>query len=184
MIRRPPRSTRTDTLFPYTTLFRSQQRTPERIYGIEAQADYRFDERLGIGGTVTWLEGEQKAQGSGDYVALNSFRIPPVKLTGYVEYQPYDWWNLRLQALYSADRDDAFDDGVGFGGREVEDYTVIDLYSAFDTGYGTVKVGVENLLNNQYHTVFGQLLRDGRNTSHLAARGTTDRKSTRLNSSH
>src|SRR3546814_10704770 len=27
MIRRPPRSTRTDTLFPYTTLFRSLQRT-------------------------------------------------------------------------------------------------------------------------------------------------------------
>src|SRR3546814_17530922 len=26
MIRRPPRSTRTDTLFPYTTLFRSGQR--------------------------------------------------------------------------------------------------------------------------------------------------------------
>src|SRR3546814_15834661 len=26
MIRRPPRSTRTDTLFPYTTLFRSLQR--------------------------------------------------------------------------------------------------------------------------------------------------------------
>src|SRR3546814_6690215 len=30
MIRRPPRSTRTDTLFPYTTLFRS------RIRGLEA----------------------------------------------------------------------------------------------------------------------------------------------------
>src|SRR3546814_9013888 len=26
MIRRPPRSTRTDTLFPYTTLFRSRRR--------------------------------------------------------------------------------------------------------------------------------------------------------------
>src|SRR3546814_6905353 len=26
MIRRPPRSTRTDTLFPYTTLFRSRKR--------------------------------------------------------------------------------------------------------------------------------------------------------------
>src|SRR3546814_5265271 len=26
MLRRPPRSTRTDTLFPYTTLFRSHQR--------------------------------------------------------------------------------------------------------------------------------------------------------------
>src|SRR3546814_6588565 len=31
MIRRPPRSTRTDTLFPYTTLFRSTQlQGPER----------------------------------------------------------------------------------------------------------------------------------------------------------
>src|SRR3546814_5197702 len=28
MIRRPPRSTRTDTLFPYTTLFRSRQMRP------------------------------------------------------------------------------------------------------------------------------------------------------------
>src|SRR3546814_20567122 len=30
MIRRPPRSTRTDTLFPYTTLFRSQRPCPTR----------------------------------------------------------------------------------------------------------------------------------------------------------
>src|SRR3546814_2840418 len=30
MIRRPPRSTRTDTLFPYTTLFRSRRGRPGR----------------------------------------------------------------------------------------------------------------------------------------------------------
>src|SRR3546814_8706765 len=30
MIRRPPRSTRTDTLFPYTTLFRSIRTPPHR----------------------------------------------------------------------------------------------------------------------------------------------------------
>src|SRR3546814_4110645 len=30
MIRRPPRSTRTDTLFPYTTLFRSSLSTNDR----------------------------------------------------------------------------------------------------------------------------------------------------------
>src|SRR3546814_1780510 len=30
MIRRPPRSTRTDTLFPYTTLFRSKIRGDQR----------------------------------------------------------------------------------------------------------------------------------------------------------
>src|SRR3546814_2126266 len=39
MVRRPPRSTRTDTLFPYTTLFRSQfgserfDREPRNMFG-------------------------------------------------------------------------------------------------------------------------------------------------------
>src|SRR3546814_16919017 len=43
MIRRPPRSTRTDTLFPYTTLFRSMTAEARpRIIGHEA-------ERLGSG---------------------------------------------------------------------------------------------------------------------------------------
>src|SRR3546814_20648497 len=31
MIRRPPRSTRTDTLFPYTTLFRSEEDSAEPV---------------------------------------------------------------------------------------------------------------------------------------------------------
>src|SRR3546814_5982235 len=39
MIRRPPRSTRTDTLFPYTTLFRSPRagRHPARRQGLRRQ---------------------------------------------------------------------------------------------------------------------------------------------------
>src|SRR3546814_10046570 len=39
MIRRPPRSTRTDTLFPYTTLFRSRQGLGTRVRdGVRADA--------------------------------------------------------------------------------------------------------------------------------------------------
>src|SRR3546814_12204961 len=34
MIRRPPRSTRTDTLFPYTTLFRSQPDDPRMLQAL------------------------------------------------------------------------------------------------------------------------------------------------------
>src|SRR6056297_388663 len=40
MIRRPPRSTRTDTLFPYTTLFRSLLPSP-RKQQVVAPADAR-----------------------------------------------------------------------------------------------------------------------------------------------
>src|SRR3546814_20149829 len=39
MIRRPPRSTRTDTLFPYTTLFRSLRGPPFRAPGNVMRSD-------------------------------------------------------------------------------------------------------------------------------------------------
>src|SRR3546814_13751736 len=46
MIRRPPRSTRTDTLFPYTTLFRSIRRgtRPRRLFERRRRADGFTDE--------------------------------------------------------------------------------------------------------------------------------------------
>src|SRR3546814_9900128 len=42
MIRRPPRSTRTDTLFPYTTLFRSVGDPSTRTF-------HQVDERMPVG---------------------------------------------------------------------------------------------------------------------------------------
>src|SRR3546814_5157319 len=58
MIRRPPRSTRTDTLFPYTTLFRSRGIEPveravaERIDldGIDERSSLRLLDRFAVGG--------------------------------------------------------------------------------------------------------------------------------------
>src|SRR3546814_5275986 len=65
MIRRPPRSTRTDTLFPYTTLFRSLRLRPldplrqpveelevaiEGAFDARAQDLHRHRARLGRGG--------------------------------------------------------------------------------------------------------------------------------------
>src|SRR3546814_11218646 len=46
MIRRPPRSTRTDTLFPYTTLFRSVGEERERETETDRIAVDRGDDRL------------------------------------------------------------------------------------------------------------------------------------------
>src|SRR3546814_8509817 len=49
MIRRPPRSTRTDTLFPYTTLFRSLSRLP----GIGVQRDQGQERYVQVRGAPT-----------------------------------------------------------------------------------------------------------------------------------
>src|SRR3546814_12502141 len=51
MIRRPPRSTRTDTLFPYTTLFRSR-RAIGALAGVEDGANLR-QQRFVFYGAVT-----------------------------------------------------------------------------------------------------------------------------------
>src|SRR3546814_1222499 len=46
MIRRPPRSTRTDTLFPYTTLFRSAGN--QLAVGAETRGEMAFDRAAGV----------------------------------------------------------------------------------------------------------------------------------------
>src|SRR3546814_4848386 len=51
MIRRPPRSTRTDTLFPYTTLFRSLDIAPQIKAGVVwINTANQFDASCGFGG--------------------------------------------------------------------------------------------------------------------------------------
>src|SRR3546814_11316005 len=57
MIRRPPRSTRTDTLFPYTTLFRSLRRYLEYFAGeashrLRAAVEFRGDGEFMLGDTL------------------------------------------------------------------------------------------------------------------------------------
>src|SRR3546814_1802813 len=51
MIRRPPRSTRTDTLFPYTTLFRSDQPGDDAV-GEQEDEEAIEQARPRIGGEV------------------------------------------------------------------------------------------------------------------------------------
>src|SRR3546814_10676245 len=57
MIRRPPRSTRTDTLFPYTTLFRSH------IAVIRTDLDSLHGERGAIGQPVVHLPPDPRSGG-------------------------------------------------------------------------------------------------------------------------
>src|SRR3546814_4634543 len=53
MIRRPPRSTRTDTLFPYTTLFRSQLENFQTAVDRVAAAQYMGGRTDGLDAMLT-----------------------------------------------------------------------------------------------------------------------------------
>lgn len=148
-------------------------RTRERIEGIEAQLDFSsLDERWGSGASLTWLQGRERPKG-GDDRDMTGYRIPPLKLTAYLEYAPLDDWHNRLQATYFGRRDYRLDGVESFGRREVDSYVVVDLLSRYRLDeHNSITLGVQNLLNRHYYPTYSQLLRSSDNTSHLPAAGT------------
>src|SRR3546814_10794352 len=82
MIRRPPRSTRTDTLFPYTTLFRSRLRA-----AIEVKADV-WSNLVKIGRThlqdATPLTLGQEFSGYANQLYRAGRRIEPAIVNGTI----------------------------------------------------------------------------------------------------
>src|SRR3546814_1043285 len=80
MIRRPPRATRTDTLFPYTTLFRSydykdiqlqqpvlvgnriQNAATATVKGVEAEFQAAASDNLTLRGAVSLLDTEYRSE--------------------------------------------------------------------------------------------------------------------------
>lgn len=129
---------------------------PEQIWGIEVAANYEATDRITVGGTLTWLEGEYDTDGDGKYDSdLGSDRIAPLKLTGYIEYAPRDWANLRLQGLYSGYRNP---DSTQFTGLEsIDPYFVMDAFADFQVNeQSRISLGVENILNADYVPVLQQ----------------------------
>ncbi|MGD2183269.1 TonB-dependent receptor domain-containing protein [Lusitaniella coriacea] len=146
-------------------------RAPSRIYGIEATVDAQLNSAWQLGGTLSWAEGENDDDGDGDFSPISTFSIQPLKLTAYVAHQTSPGWTNRLQFLYVGGRDRAFDAGVDR--VSIEDYFVVDLISEVQIGRGSLQIGIQNLLNNQYSLVQSQFLSGFNEIFNAAASGTT-----------
>lgn len=148
-------------------------RTKERIHGVEASADWlASDEVWGVGGTFTWMKGREQPA-NGDWQDMTGYRVPPVKLTAYVQYQPGEAWSNRLQATYIGSQDYRLNGQASFGRREVDSYTTVDLISRYKLSPDDqISVGIQNLFNRDYYPLYSQLMRSSNNTSHLPAPGT------------
>src|SRR3546814_18755164 len=66
MIRRPPRATRTDTLFPYTTLFRSYVMVTESPTQVDEQSTWQVGAQYEFG---AWTAGVNAAFDTRDFDA-------------------------------------------------------------------------------------------------------------------
>ncbi|MEB3900076.1 TonB-dependent receptor [Pseudomonas putida] len=148
-------------------------RTKERVYGAEASADWLADDEVwGAGGSATWMQGREKPDGKG-WQDMTGYRVPPLKLTAYIQYKPTFEWNNRLQATFFDSKDYRLDGVDSFGRHQVSTYTTVDLVSQYRlTPDDQVSIGIQNLFNRDYYPLYSQLLRNNNNTSHLPAPGT------------
>lgn len=148
-------------------------RTKERIYGVEGSADWLSQDGIWTaGGTFTWIKGREKPD-NGEWRDMTGFRVPPLKLTAFVQYEPSETWSSRLQATYFASADYRLNGLASFGRREVDGYTTVDLIGNLRLSEADeVSLGIQNLFNRHYYPLYSQLLRSNTNTSHLPAAGT------------
>jgi iron complex outermembrane receptor protein len=147
-------------------------RAPQRNYGIEASVDWQPVKAWRLGGSLTWNEGENDPTADPrDFIPLSSVQVPPLKAIVYLENQTLPNWRNRLQLLTVGDRDRAFEERVD--SFEVKSYTTLDFLSSLKLGQGTLELGVENLLNNQYLPLSSQERTGLTEDRRFAARGRT-----------
>jgi len=132
-------------------------RGPERIYGIEATIDWQPSPTWQLGGLISWNEGENDLDEDGDFEPLSTGSIQPLKITAYVENETLPGWRNRFQALYVGGRDRAFDPDEGPDFVAVESYFLLDYIGSIQLGPGTVQIGIQNLLGEEYFPIFSQL---------------------------
>lgn len=136
------------------------QKFSEDVWGIETTADYQLTDRLTVGGSASWQEGERE-DANGNEVELDGTRIAPLKLTSYLEQQTTGQWRNRLQIMHVGSRDEFPDGGSPdnsgiFGQGEVESYTLVDFVSRLEAGPGSLTFAVKNLINEDYFPAINQ----------------------------
>ncbi|MEG2879029.1 MAG: TonB-dependent receptor [Comamonas sp.] len=149
-------------------------RTRERIRGLELTADH-YAGRWSTGGTLTWMHGRETPPGAAGDQIMTGYRIPPVKITGYVQYQPSERWSLRSQFNWFGSRDYRLADGkTQFARVDVRSYYSVDVMGRYQfDNKNQLTVGVQNLFNKYYLPLYSQLMRSSKNDSRLLAAGAT-----------
>lgn len=118
-----------------------------RIYGVEGAVDYFFDDsEWSTGTTFNLIKSETKTDGKWEKLTVDT--ASPSKATAYVNWAPGDW-TVRVQSQQTFDVSDS-------QGRKLNGYNTIDVLSSYALPVGKVSLSIENLLDKDYTTVWGQ----------------------------
>ncbi|EMA1802954.1 TonB-dependent siderophore receptor, partial [Cronobacter turicensis] len=118
-----------------------------RIYGVEGQVDYFFsDSDWSTGANFNAIKSQTRVDGSWKKLSVDN--ASPSKVSAWVSWAP-DNWTLRLQSTQTFDISDE-------EGKKIDGYNTVDFIGSYALPVGKIAFSVENLLDEDYTTVWGQ----------------------------
>jgi len=118
-----------------------------RIYGVEGQVDYFFsDSEWSSGSNFNIIKSETRVDGKWEKLTIDS--ASPSKFSAWLNWAPGDW-NLRVQSTQTFDVSDA-------DGKKINGYNTVDFLGSYALPVGKLSFSVENLLDKDYTTAWGQ----------------------------
>lgn len=133
--------------------FLAARRRREFIYGAEVTFSCAPSAAWRLDACLASTEGRYDLDESGGYEEwLPGYRVPPLKLVAGVEADVATGWRGRLQVLHSGRRD-RFGGSAAFGEGKVPSFTIVTMTSSLAVAGGTLRISVENALNQQYFPV-------------------------------
>ncbi|QYJ87605.1 TonB-dependent receptor [Shewanella mesophila] len=129
-------------------------RSPQKIWGYEAELSYQLLDNLGAGLSYSWVEGKDTEKDS----YLDGQVISAPKFTTSLNWQPVDEANITVNYLYVGDRK-RFEqlDGQYVGAQgPISAYNLINLSGSYQWKQWQFSLGVENLLNQDYYSARSQ----------------------------
>ncbi|MEM9140253.1 MAG: TonB-dependent receptor, partial [Pseudomonadota bacterium] len=138
-------------------------RSPQRNYGFEVALNWRATEDLTLGTTITWNDGEFDANDTGNFTAINSLFVDPIKITANADYQVTENLNLFASLFHVGNRTRAFEQGTDR--NPPDSYTLVDVGAGYVLGDFDLGLQVTNLFNEDYASVFQSTFIPGRRRS-------------------
>jgi iron complex outermembrane recepter protein len=118
-----------------------------RIYGVEGQVDYFFgDSDWSTGSNFNLIKSETRVDGKWEKLTVDS--ASPSKVSAWLNWAPGEW-NLRVQSTQTFDVSDA-------DGKKIDGYNTVDFLGSYNLPVGKLSFSIENLLDKEYTTVWGQ----------------------------
>lgn len=117
-----------------------------RNMGIEAEVMYKANNGAFAGVNTLLIKSEKEDDDK--WVKQSIFTASPSKLNAFVGYNAKKW-SVRLQHLQTFDLEDE-------DKQKIDAYSLLDLLLSYKLGFAKINVGVQNLLNKDYQTVWSQ----------------------------